>query len=63
MTYGFSNHAVQTQRWRYTRCADGGEELYDHARAPNEWKNVTSISQYKCTIEELKMSLPERNKR
>ena len=63
MTYGSGNHAVQTQRWRYIRYADGGKELYDHARDPNEWKNLASLSQYKSTIEELKMHLPERNKR
>jgi arylsulfatase A-like enzyme len=63
MTYGFNNHAVQTQRWRYIRYADGGEELYDHTNDLNEWKNLASFSQYKSTIEELKMRLPERNKR
>ena len=62
MTYGFNNHAVQTQRWRYIRYAVGGEGLYDHARDPNEWQNLASLSQYKSTIEELKMHLPERNK-
>jgi len=63
MTYGFNNHAVQTQRWRYIRYADGGEELYDHTNDPNEWKNLAALSQYKSTIEKLKMHLPERNKR
>ncbi len=63
MTYGSGNHAVQTQRWRYIRYADGGEELYDHTKDPNEWKNLVSLSQYKSTIEKLKMHLPERNKR
>jgi len=54
---------IQTQRWRYIRYADGGEELYDHAKDPNEWKNLVSLSQYKSTIEELKIHFPERNKR
>ena len=27
-THGFGNHAVRTNRWRYIRYADGGEELY-----------------------------------
>lgn len=26
-------------RWRYTRCADGSEELYDHASDPYAWHN------------------------
>ena len=63
MTYDSGNHAVQTQRWRYIRYADGGEELYDHTNDPNEWKNLVSLSQYKSIIEGLKMHLPERNKR
>ena len=63
MTYGFNNHAIQTQRCRYIRYADGGEELYDHTNDLNEWKNLASLSQYKSTIEELKKHLPERNKR
>lgn len=37
--------------------------LYDHTSDPNEWKNLASLSQYKSTIEELKMHLPKRNKR
>jgi hypothetical protein len=34
-----------------------------HSKDPNEWKNLVSLSQYKSTIEKLKMHLPERNKR
>ena len=62
-TFGFNNHAIQTARWRYIRYADGGEELYDHARDPNEWKNLASNRQYQATILDLKTHLPKRNKR
>ena len=62
-TFGFNNHAIQTPRWRYIRYGDGGEELYDHARDPNEWKNLASNRQYQATILELKTHLPKRNKR
>lgn len=62
MTYGSGNHAVQTQRWRYIRYADGGEELYDHSKDANEWENLVSLSQYESTIEKLKKHLPEKNK-
>jgi len=34
------NHALRSERWRYIRYADGGEELYDHANDPNEWTNL-----------------------
>ncbi|MDB4614235.1 sulfatase [bacterium] len=63
MTYGFNNHAIQTQRWRYIRYADGGEELYDHASDPHEWKNLASSSHYKSTVARLKTHLPENNQR
>jgi arylsulfatase A-like enzyme len=62
MTYGSGNHAIQTQRWRYIRYADGGEELYDHSKDPNEWENLVTLSQYESTVEKLKMHLPEKNK-
>ncbi len=39
-THGFKNHAVRSEGWRYIRYADGGEELYDEAADPYEWKNL-----------------------
>jgi arylsulfatase A-like enzyme len=39
-TWGPGNHSVRTSGWRYTRYADGGEELYDHAVDPWEWTNL-----------------------
>ena len=41
-TWGRGNHAVRTERFRYIRYADGGEELYDHQKDSNEWKNLAS---------------------
>lgn len=32
--------AVRSQRYRYIRYSDGGEELYDHQADPGEWKNL-----------------------
>lgn len=40
MTYLPNNHAVRTERWRYIRYADGGEELYDHSTDRHEWTNL-----------------------
>ena len=34
-THGQGNHALRTERWRYIRYADGGEELYDHHQDPH----------------------------
>ncbi len=61
MTFGYQNHAVQTERWRYIRYNDGGEELYDHIQDPNEWTNLASHSEYEPVIKELQQSLPKVN--
>ncbi len=34
------NHSVRSERFRYIRYRDGGQELYDHAVDPNEWYNL-----------------------
>jgi arylsulfatase A-like enzyme len=39
-TYERGNHTVRSERWRYIRYHDGGEELYDHDRDQMEWTNL-----------------------
>ena len=58
ITYGLNNYAVQTERWRYILYRDGGEELYDHDRDPNEWTNLASVSKYSSRKSELAKWLP-----
>jgi arylsulfatase A-like enzyme len=58
ITYGLNNHAVRTQRWRYIRYRDGGEELYDHERDPHEWTNLASVPKYSSAKSELAKWLP-----
>ena len=41
-TYGFGNHAVRSEGWRYIRYNDGTEELYDRGKDPNEWTNLAA---------------------
>ena len=41
-TFGPGNHTVRSERWRYTRYADGSEELYDHDADPREWHNLAA---------------------
>ena len=62
-TFGYQNHAVRTERWRYIRYEDGGEELYDHSNDPNEWHNLASQSQHAGVIAKLKRALPTENRR
>lgn len=61
MTYGLNNHAVQTERWRYIQYHDGGQELYDHDRDPNEWTNLAAIPEYASVIAKLAKSIPTIN--
>lgn len=53
-TYGFQNHAVRTEDWRYIRYANGGEEFYDEAGDPYEW---TNLAKQTGTTEEAKKKL------
>jgi arylsulfatase A-like enzyme len=39
--------SVRSDRWRYTLCANGEEELYDHLYDPNEWTNLALKEEYK----------------
>jgi arylsulfatase A-like enzyme len=60
-TYGYDNHAVRTDRYRYIRYADGSEELYDHASDPNEWTNLASDPAHDGLKAELRRALPSKN--
>ncbi len=57
-SHGRGNHALRSQRWRYIRYADGGEELYDHANDPNEWTNLASRPEFAEIKTELAQWLP-----
>ena len=63
-TYGFQNHSIRTERWRYIRYRDGTEELYDHEADPNEWTNLAVApvaARYREVIDQLARHLPEVN--
>ncbi len=61
-TYGYKNHAVRTggleSGWRYIRYHDGGEELYDRAKDPNEWTNLAALPEFVARKAELAKHLP-----
>ncbi len=61
-TWLFNNHTVRTERWRYIRYADGGEELYDHDRDPLEWNNLAQNPEYAPVKADLAKWLPQENK-
>ena len=61
-TFHRHNHAIRTEKWRYIRYADGGEELYDHAKDPYEWTNLASDDKYASVKKTLTEFLPTTNK-
>lgn len=62
-THGKDNHSLRNDRWRYIRYADGGEELYDHAADPLEWKNLASDPALAKVKAEMRKHLPLVNAR
>ena len=58
VTYLPGNHAVLTERWRYIRYRDGGEELYDRAADPNEFRNLAGDPQHAGLKRELARRMP-----
>lgn len=50
--------SARSERWRYTRYVDGGEELYDHDADPHEWHNLASDPAYAAIRAELGALFP-----
>jgi arylsulfatase A-like enzyme len=61
MTYLQNNHAVRNEQWRYIRYYDGGEELYDHSKDPNEWTNLANNPEFAQVKADLAKWLPKEN--
>jgi arylsulfatase A-like enzyme len=60
-TFGRNNHAIRTDRWRYIRYADGGEELYDHRNDPYEWTNLANKPEHSDLKADLAKQFPTTN--
>ena len=60
-THGRNHHSVRTERWRYIRYEDGGEELYDHEKDPLEWTNLAGDPQFSEVKEKLAQCLQTVN--
>lgn len=60
-TFGFNNHSVRSERWRYIRYNDGSEELYDHNADPQEWKNLANDPKYTSVKKDLLKWFPKVN--
>lgn len=53
-----NEYAMINQDWRYIRYADGGEELYDVKKDPNEWENLANKAELKSVKDRLRASAP-----
>jgi len=47
------NAAVRSDRYRYIRYRDGGEELYDHHTDPHEWNNLAASADHTAVKKQL----------
>ncbi|MBK5294048.1 MAG: sulfatase [Acidobacteriia bacterium] len=58
-TYLPNNHAVRNERWRYIRYSDGGEELYDCVKDPNEFTNLAGMPEHAGLKRDLAQWMPK----
>jgi len=59
ITYLPNNHAVRTEQWRYIRYRDGGEELYDQHKDPDEFRNLAGDPKYTSLKQDLARWMPK----
>jgi len=48
------HHSVRSERYRYTLCQNGEEELYDHQTDPHEWHNRANDPAFDAIRRELR---------
>lgn len=60
-TYGYQNHSIRSEQFRYIRYRNGKEELYDHSNDPYEFTNLASHPDYQHILKKLRKELPVYN--
>ena len=61
ITYLRGNDAVRHRQWLYIRYHDGGEELYDRSRDPDEFRNLAGEPDLQDLKSHLRSLLPARS--
>lgn len=61
-TFGPNNHSLRSERYRYTRYADGSEQLYDHDNDGGERNNLAGESGMAAVIKDFQQWLPRENR-
>jgi len=56
--FGPRNHSVRTREWRYTRYADGSEELYHYPDDRDEHVDLAGGPAHRETVERLRAWIP-----
>ena len=49
--------SIRTKQYRYIRCRNGEEELYDHYRDPNEWNNLSDSYFHNIVLKSMRKRL------
>ncbi|MEM7147273.1 MAG: sulfatase [Verrucomicrobiota bacterium] len=60
-TYARGSHALRSEGFRYIRYEDGAEELYDHARDPDEWTNLAGNPEYREELKRFRGLVPAKD--
>jgi len=55
--FAMQNYAVRSENYRYIHYPSGEEELYDHSKDNNEWKNLIFDPDYATVAQELRDEL------
>lgn len=56
-----SGESIRTDRYRYNRWGEEGEELYDHQTDPKEFTNLVGMEQHSDTLKRMRALLEAKN--
>jgi len=60
-SFGPHNHSARTREWRYTRYADGSQELYHYPDDPHEHVNLVGNAEHRDVLDRLSAWIPDHD--